>query len=273
MPAMIKKLSANSQGKDYVVGDLHGCFSMLERLLQHVYFEPTRDRVFSVGDLIDRGPDSLRCLQLLAEPWFYAVQGNHEVMMLKFFQDYLTHGVLEDLVDHHQTGFLRYGGAWIEAYFRIDQQCMTDKFNHGLDLVSQLPLMLVVGNGPDRFHIVHAELVSFNELDAELTIWLDDDIDRWLTLGKIPESVTECLLWGRSLMMRHYGQLSHIQAQTGLSPVFCGHSYAPEPRQVLSHVCVDTGAFKSFESADAHYNLTLFDIKDAIGYSATYEKG
>jgi len=97
MSTTIQKLPSNTRGTDYVIGDLHGCFSLLERLLDEVRFDKSRDRLFSVGDLIDRGPESLRCLQLLAEPWFYAVQGNHENMMLNFFLPYLTSGKLEQL--------------------------------------------------------------------------------------------------------------------------------------------------------------------------------
>ena len=116
MSTTIQKLPSNTRGTDYVIGDLHGCFSLLERLLGEVHFDKSRDRLFSVGDLIDRGPESLRCLQLLAEPWFYAVQGNHENMMLNFFLPYLTSGKLKRLVDGTGTGFLDYGGDWVERY-------------------------------------------------------------------------------------------------------------------------------------------------------------
>ncbi|WP_303720074.1 metallophosphoesterase, partial [Pseudomonas aeruginosa] len=40
------------------------------------------DLLISVGDIIDRGPDSMKCLQLMQEKWFYAVRGNHEQMAL-----------------------------------------------------------------------------------------------------------------------------------------------------------------------------------------------
>jgi len=53
----ICKLPTNQAGKDYVIGDLHGCYELLERLLDAVGFDKSKDRLFSVGDLIDRGPD------------------------------------------------------------------------------------------------------------------------------------------------------------------------------------------------------------------------
>lgn len=66
----------------WVVGDLHGCFSLLMAKLRQCHFDPWQDLLVSVGDVIDRGPDSLRCLQLLRETWIVAVRGNHEQMAL-----------------------------------------------------------------------------------------------------------------------------------------------------------------------------------------------
>ncbi|MCZ6605200.1 MAG: metallophosphoesterase [Alphaproteobacteria bacterium] len=77
-----KSYEANGRGRDFVVGDLHGCYDLLTARLDEVGFEPARDRLFSVGDLADRGPNSRQCLGLLDEPWFHAALGNHEQMLL-----------------------------------------------------------------------------------------------------------------------------------------------------------------------------------------------
>ena len=61
----------NRHGRDYVIGDLHGQWQALQRALGEVAFDPARDRLFSVGDLADRGPDSLRCLQIIVENILY----------------------------------------------------------------------------------------------------------------------------------------------------------------------------------------------------------
>lgn len=66
----------------WVVGDIHGCFSMLMKKLRECRFDPQHDLLVSVGDIIDRGPDSLGCLALLRESWMTAVRGNHEQMAL-----------------------------------------------------------------------------------------------------------------------------------------------------------------------------------------------
>ena len=41
---------------DYLVGDLQGCCDALERLLAQIDFSPSRDHVYFLGDLVNRGP-------------------------------------------------------------------------------------------------------------------------------------------------------------------------------------------------------------------------
>ena len=49
----------------YVAGDLQGCCDPLTQLLQQVDFSPSRDHLYVVGDLVNRGPASLRTLDTL----------------------------------------------------------------------------------------------------------------------------------------------------------------------------------------------------------------
>ena len=54
---------------------------VLRALLHDIRFDPTRDRLFSVGDLVDRGPASEATLDLLDRPWCHVVRGNHEEVL------------------------------------------------------------------------------------------------------------------------------------------------------------------------------------------------
>lgn len=65
-----------------VIGDVHGCAKEFEKLLKILKLK-SKDRVFQVGDLINRGPDSHRVLKLARKYDVKPVLGNHEVRLLQ----------------------------------------------------------------------------------------------------------------------------------------------------------------------------------------------
>lgn len=66
----------------WLVGDVQGCAAELEQLLETVKFERGRDELWCVGDLINRGPESVRTLELWRDVGGRGVIGNHEVYAL-----------------------------------------------------------------------------------------------------------------------------------------------------------------------------------------------
>lgn len=68
----------------YLIGDLQGCCDALDRLLAEIGFSPSRDRLHVLGDLVNRGPQSLQTLQRLAALGDAAecLLGNHDLHLL-----------------------------------------------------------------------------------------------------------------------------------------------------------------------------------------------
>jgi bis(5'-nucleosyl)-tetraphosphatase (symmetrical) len=89
----------------YAVGDIQGCFTTFSRLLGHIGFNATRDRLWLVGDIINRGPDSLRVLRWVRQHCdiLQVVLGNHDLHAL---------AVAEGFVETHRSDTLQ---ALLEA--------------------------------------------------------------------------------------------------------------------------------------------------------------
>lgn len=275
---------ANLQGRDFIVGDLHGHPDVLRGLMDHVAFDYDTDRLFSVGDLVDRGPNSAGALDLLEAPWFYPVLGNHDAMLLAT----LNLGHLREMrrEEAQRTAayadlFARNGGwDWFRPYRMDEESC--ERWRSAL---SQVPLVRIVDAEntalAGRFQVLHAELAAERE-DGVAVFWNDADLDdaehpRWQEAHPIigydaVGTWEEHILWGREI--RH--ALTHDVPilPAALSRTYVGHTITP-PRegcllQVAGHVFLDTGA-AHLDQAERYRDqgLTLFCHQEERGWMAT----
>jgi hypothetical protein len=121
------------------------------------------DRIFSTGDLIDRGVENEECLRLLHNDWFNATIGNHEFFVILFFHRLCD----EDMWFYN-------GGNWAANYAHaIRAKTFDPKYNFLQDAsefwwelfpqIKKMPMMMSVRlRDWKKFHVVHAELNPFD---------------------------------------------------------------------------------------------------------------
>ena len=101
----------------YAIGDLQGCFLTLQALLRQIDFKPATDRLWFVGDLVNRGAGSLECLRFVRElgPDTVTVLGNHDLHLLAIAEGFGKIGAndtLQPILDAPDRAELL---AWLRA--------------------------------------------------------------------------------------------------------------------------------------------------------------
>lgn len=199
------------EGRTFVCSDLHGCHDELMDALAKVDFDYSRDRVFVLGDLVDRGPDSFKCLRLLKEPWFHAIKGNHEDMMMNGLPP----------VYDWRTWFVN-GGTWYRDLKSIEQEEVRYLCDHYVD---HLPVSLTLVYPRDETGSVH----YIGIIHAEPP-------DDWSEAISGEHSEMESI-WGRSRIRHH-----DSRPVESVDLVLVGHTSSGKIRQLGNVVYLDTGA-------------------------------
>lgn len=153
---------ANHVGRDFVVGDIHGHFRKLQELLNDAGFDEETDRLFAVGDLVDRGPESILAFRWTSKPWFLSVRGNHEQWCI----DAGVTGLVDSV---HQN----YGGEWFYDLPESARLAYAKVF-------LQLPVAIEFQHeSVGRVGLVHAECpyADWEVFTAAVTGGLNDAID------------------------------------------------------------------------------------------------
>jgi len=179
----LQKFKRNESGADYVVGDIHGCYDILMNGLKSIGFNKTKDRLFSVGDLVDRGLDSFKCLSLPYEPWFFAVRGNHEILM----HDALNGGDMA-------LWFMN-GGTWALEH-DIGLRALVN------DVMDRLPLAIEIETESGSVGVIHADVTSgqWGEFNEQRDVWSRERIERPFGKSSGPVSGIDTVYVGHTIL-------------------------------------------------------------------------
>ncbi len=199
-------LPENKTGRDFIVSDLHGHREQLDNILRSLNFSFSHDRLISVGDLIDRGPNSPGCLELLEEPWFWAVRGNHEQMLID---------ATEQKTDALWSRWLVNGGSWI-----LEQPDIV--VDYWAKLLNFLPITITLPCQQYTVGVCHAE---YNE-------------PHWGDRYDANEDTAIEWLWGRTRL-----KMQNSQKIKGIDWVFSGHTIVPDVKTLGNSVFIERGAY------------------------------
>lgn len=207
----VKRLGLDlfKKGRVFAVGDLHGCFDLLMRGLDRINFNTSHDTLISVGDLIDRGPRSLDVLKLLHEPWFYAVRGNHEDMLLNAARS------PEDRKILRENG----GQWWFELPFSEQREAV--------ELAQSMPIAIQIDSPIGVVGVIHADILNTQNWDVFTYLLKTGDL-----------RVIQAAMWGRQRIK------ARGEAWVEDAPrIFAGHTIVPKPGRLGNVFYLDTGAF------------------------------
>ena len=208
---MIKRFSANTAGRDFAVGDIHGHFTLLQQALDRVGFDPAVDRLFSVGDLVDRGPECRQVLDWLAKSWFEAVRGNHDDYVCRF-----------DTCD--VNNWVYNGGSWFAGLAWDEQREFAAQFR-------ELPIAIEIETANGLVGIFHA--------NNPFRCW--QDVTRKLETagGGEARDLRNYCMWNRDRVE----EMDAVEVE-GLYRMVVGHTPLQEPMMLGNVIHIDTGGWR-----------------------------
>lgn len=208
----IRRFAINTAGRDFAVGDIHGHFSRLQAALDAAGFDPAVDRLFSVGDMVDRGPECRDVLSWLGKSWFHAVCGNHDDYVVRF-----------DTCD--AENWIYNGGTWFAGLNRDEQEEFRCQFR-------ELPLAIEVETAAGLVGIIHADcpFPSWDRLRYELS---HPESNKRLKL------VRNTCMWSRSR-----AEQQEAEPVEGLRALIVGHTPFNTPCLLGNVYHIDTKGWR-----------------------------
>ena len=227
---MMKHFARNLVGNDYAVGDIHGCFDKLQDALEAIGFDTSKDRLFSVGDLVDRGPQSDDVTEWLKLPWFHAVSGNHEDMAMRWPEGNMD-----------SANYLCNGGGWMIANPRARQVEIADA-------LSVLPLAIEVDTANGPVGLVHADCPDLSW--TAFTTRLKSEMS-----NKARRSLRDVVMWDRTRI-----ESMDDRGVTDVHAVLVGHTPVRMPVALGNVLHIDTRGWRS----DGYFTLININTMEVL---------
>jgi serine/threonine protein phosphatase 1 len=195
------------ENKTYIIGDIHGCDSLLEKLLQKIAWDPETERLIFLGDYIDRGPNPKRVVDLILELSkrgnVDCLMGNHEGLFIHFLS---TGDPRLSLSNGGETTFRSYG---IESGIEQREQAISLVPPAHLEFYRSLRFFIEL----EEYLVVHAGLRPGVALEKQ---------------------TPEDLLWIREPFLHSHYDFGKI--------VVFGHTPFRQPLIMVNKIGLDTGA-------------------------------
>lgn len=225
----IQYLSPKPGGRVFITGDIHGAYDLVISAMRKVKFDPKKDILLVVGDLIDRGQNSHRVLAFLRKSYVHAVRGNHEDMLIDLYAE----GVPDETIVKYFASIN--GFDW---WLKVDQETRMAI----VEEVRKLPLVIEIDTPRGPFGVVHADVangLSWQEFKAKVQAR--------------DENIIHNALWGRDRL-----KFSDDTPVEGIGRIFVGHNVQWKGLKVLGNIyAIDTGSiFAETDYGKGHMTFT-----------------
>jgi serine/threonine protein phosphatase 1 len=223
----IQLVRLNNIQRVFVVGDLDGNHRKLQEAMNRVSFDSKADKLICLGDMIDRGDDSLKILELMRELNALVVLGNHEHLMI------------ESILNNDATAkslWIKNGGAWHSS---VPDEQLT---SHCQWLVNQ-PLSIMVEYQGMKIGISHTLPIEWD----------------WDNFPADKSVIVNALLWGRELFNKEKSLLN-----CGVDFSIHGHNSTQMPIWLNNTFHIDTSYYGRPTMIELHTVIEEFNIINRV---------
>lgn len=222
----------------YVMSDIHGMYDKYKKMLDKIEFS-NEDTLYVLGDVIDRGKDSLKILQdMILRDNVYGLVGNHELMAMKclcWLNQEITDETLAQLSEEQLMDYVNWiingGDQTIQDFIQLSDQ----ERQQLIDYIMEFSAYEEIKVNDIHYLLIHAGIEHFdankalNEYDINELVWARPHFDapyfddKYVIVGHTP-----------TLMLSHKPEIYHHQR---FIVIDCGACY---PGGRLACLCLDT---------------------------------